>query len=505
MNLKNDLIQSSIAAGLLLFASLSSAFAGGPNGSAIYSNRCASCHDNPAATHAPAISVMRWMSLDSIVRSLESGSMKDQGSTLTADEKRSVAEYLTPSDSVKRHFALAANPRASSGFFGNGMLGRALDLQEGSGVTLGGVIQLDGDWLLLGGLKPGAISGNFVLGVNLEIDASKVMHVAGGQFSVEFCDFQGMDTNGQAGSVQQYNNLSGATPYSPLELLQLWWRQRLFRNKVLLKAGKLNGAAEFNTVLAPVPVADPKLSDWTISDLLYAPSGMNPILAGRLPAFYDTAYGAILMFEPAKSFYAQYGVFDGNGANSVKTGLNLLPDINSYKFHIAEAGYAWRLGSQGKPGKIGAGGSHQTGRLLTPASTVRNGDSGFYAFGSQRLWYQHPQVNAAGLESFCQFGYTNSAAAVAATRYAGAGITAVRLLRGRPADSFGVGLAWSRLNHSPGSQFRSSEIMWQAYYKAVLIPWKLVAVGAYSAIPTPGERPGIPAANALTARLIFLF
>jgi porin len=258
-------------------------------------------------------------------------------------------------------------------------------------------------------------------------------------------------------------------------------------------------------VLAPVPVADPKLSDWTISDLLYAPSGMNPILAGRLPAFYDTAYGAILMFEPAKSFYAQYGVFDGNGANSVKTGLDLLPDINSYKFHIAEAGYAWRLGSQGKPGKIGAGGSHQTGRLLTPASTVRNGDSGFYAFGSQRLWYQHPQVNAAGLESFCQFGYTNSAAAVAATRYAGAGITAVSLLRGRPADSFGVGLAWSRLNHSPGSQFRSSEIMWQAYYKAVLIPWRLVAVGAYSAIPTPGERPGIPAANALTARLIFLF
>jgi porin len=505
MSLKRYSIQSGIAAGFFLLGSQLPSLAADSNGSAIYKHHCATCHNDRSTTHAPDKSEMQMMFLDSIVESLESGSMAMQGNTLSPEEKRRVAEFLTPPIYVKQHFVLAGNPRAATGFFGNGMLGRELGFKERSGVTLGGVVQLDGDWLISGGLKPNSLSGNSVVGVNLQIDSAKVMRIPGGQFSVDFCKFRGMDNNAQAGSVQGYDNLPGASPYSRSELLQLWWLQNLFHERLILKLGKLNGAAEFNTVLVPVPVAEPKSSDWTISDLLYAPSGLNPTLSGRLPAFYDTAYGAIALLEPVRSLYAQYGIFDGNVARGVTTGLNLLPNINSYKFHIAEAGYAWRLGDQGKPGKFAAGGWHQTGKLLTPASTYKNGDSGFYAFATQRLWYQHPGANAAGLESYAQFGDTNSSAAPAATRYVGAGITVVNLLKSRPLDSFGAGLAWSRLNHSPASRFRSSEIMWQAYYKAVLIPWRLVAVGAYSAIPTPGEHPGIPAANALTARLIFLF
>jgi hypothetical protein len=34
--------------------------------------------------------------------------------------------------------------------------------------------------------------------------------------------------------------------------------------------------------------------------------------------------------------------------------------------------------------------------------------------------------------------------------------------------------------------------MLQADYQLVLIPYKLVLQGAYTAIPTPGQRPGIP-------------
>lgn len=476
-----------------------------PDGHAVYQSHCASCHDNPAATNAPSKSALEILSRASIVLSLQSGSMKDQGKSLTAEEKRAVADFLTPSDETKRHFALASNPRASSGFYGNGMLGRALGLKEDWGITLGGLIHLDGDWLTSGGLKPNAITGNFLLGVNLSVDTEKALHIPGGQFGIEFIEFQGADTNGQAGTVQGYNNLTGGPPFGRIELLQMWWHQMLFNNRLMFKVGKLNGAAEFNTVTAPVPVSDPKMLDGSISDLTFAPSGLNPTMDNRLPAYYNTAYGGLVAFEPTKSFYVQYGIFDGNGARNVQTGLHVLPNINAYKFHIAEASYAWRLGSQGKPGRFAAGGWHQTGKLSTPSPSItQDGDSGFYAFGAQRLWYERPGHDSAGLESFYQYGYTNSRAA-AATRYGGGGVSAVSLIHARPSDSFGVGVAWSRLNHTPGSEFRHDEFMWQAYYKAVLIPWKLAALVAYSSIPSPGAQQNIPWANALTARLIILF
>jgi len=267
----------------------------------------------------------------------------------------------------------------------------------------------------------------------------------------------------------------------------------------------------------PVFVAEPQIQDWTISDLTYAPSGINPTLFSRLPGFYNTAYGVDVSFLPAKSFYASYGLFDGNLARYVQTGLKLGPDFNSYKLNIAEAGYTWRLGGRGKPGRIAAGGWHQTGELPTPALTYVNGASGFYAFASQRLWYHHPGQDSSGLGSFYQFGYANSAATIV-TRYVGAGLTGVALIPGRPADTLGIGVAWSRLNQIPGAgayffagipsaftSLRPSETMLQAYYQAVLIPWKLVLVGAYSSIPTPGERPDLPWANALTLRLNVLF
>jgi porin len=146
-----------------------------------------------------------------------------------------------------------------------------------------------------------------------------------------------------------------------------------------------------------------------------------------------------------------------------------------------------------------------------------NGASGFYTFASQRLWYDHTGEDSSGLESFYQFGYANSGSALV-TSYAGAGLTWIGLVRGRPWDSIGLGLAWFRLNQAPGAgaffvpgvpsastSLRPSEVMWQGYYQAVLIPWKLVLVGAYTSIATRGERPDIPWTHALTVRLNVLF
>jgi porin len=414
---------------------------------------------------------------------------------------------------------IALNPRAVSGLFYSGLLQQALGLSPDSALRVGGIVDVGGNWLVSGGLNPHQLSGDLASSFGADVDMEKAFRIPGGEFYGSLGLYQGSNANGEAGSVQDYDNLAPGIDFHRTELYELWWRQRLFKDRLIVKVGKINGTAEFDQVLIPVPVPETNVQDWTVSDLLYAPVGLNPTLFGRLPGSPNTAWGVTASFLPTNSVYASYGLFDGNGARGVQTGLNIGPDFNSYKFHIGEVGYAWRLSDEGKPGRIAGGVWGQTGTLVTGNLTSVRGANGFYAFGSQRLWYQNPGRDPSGLIGFLQFGDSNSGANIA-TRYVGTGLTALGLIPGRPGDSMGVGLAWSKLNTGQfaGSIFfpdvpspyvstslRPSETMLQADYQVVLIPYKLVVQGAYTAIPTPGQRPGIPWANVLTLRVAAVF
>src|SRR5260370_22566419 len=61
----------------------------------LYKQHCALCHDSPGPTRAPALSVMRQMSPETIVNSLECGLMKQQGTALASAERRSLAVWLS--------------------------------------------------------------------------------------------------------------------------------------------------------------------------------------------------------------------------------------------------------------------------------------------------------------------------------------------------------------------------------------------------------------------------
>jgi mono/diheme cytochrome c family protein len=59
-----------------------------------YEFHCKSCHE-PGQPGAPDISVLRMLPPAAIILSLESGKMKAMGATLTADEKRAIAGFIT--------------------------------------------------------------------------------------------------------------------------------------------------------------------------------------------------------------------------------------------------------------------------------------------------------------------------------------------------------------------------------------------------------------------------
>ena len=65
------------------------------DGAAIYKDHCAMCHDRSAETRAPAPTALRQMSPENVVSALVSGLMKEQGASLSAAQKATVAEFLT--------------------------------------------------------------------------------------------------------------------------------------------------------------------------------------------------------------------------------------------------------------------------------------------------------------------------------------------------------------------------------------------------------------------------
>ena len=76
------------------------------------------------------------------------------------------------------------------------------------------------------------------------------------------------------------------------------------------------------------------------------------------------------------------------------------------------------------------------------------------------------------------------------------------VVKNRPNDSFGMGIAWSRLNKY--FYERRSEFMLQAYYQAQMYKSSYFQP-VISYIPNPGNDPDKSNVVALTARTIILF
>ena len=261
--------------------------------------------------------------------------------------------------------------------------------------------------------------------------------------------FNGQDTNGQAGSVQGYNGLPGLPPLDRSELYQVWFRQKLF-DMLVVRVGRTVPTYDFNNVTRPAPTQDQELKIPAVSGLLYTPIFVNPTMLGAMPGYYNSADGVTLTLTPTRHTYLNYGFYDGNLANGVQTGL-VGPQFNGYYFHIWEAGFDWVLG-ENYPGQFGAGMWYQTGQLNGPGDISENGTGGFYLFGGQRVWGREaaqPVVSDKGGKSkispageqdasvsvFYQFGVNNSET-LPVNQYFGDG------LRTHPPPAVGLGWLW---------------------------------------------------------------
>lgn len=413
--------------------------------------------------------------------------------------------------------SVTGNPAADNELPGTGTAGALLRIPEKSGVRLGGVWLGDSNGLLSGGLQPGKWSFNSALIVGANLDAGTLVGWKGASFGIQFLQFNGQNTNGQAGSVQGYNSLPGPDPLNRSELYQLWYRQSLFDDRVVFRIGKVVPTFDFNNVTRPVATRDETLSIPAVTGLLYTPVFVTPTLLGAIGGYYNSVSGFTISVAPTKNTYIRYGLYDGNVARGVQTGMTG-PQFNGYCFNIWEAGMDWVIADK-YPGNFGTGLWYQTGTLQGPGDISQNGTGGFYMFGSQRIWsnqsapadggksgkskivFSQEESRHSSVSTFFQFGVNNSET-LPISRSFGMGFTGYGLVPHRPGDSLGVGMSLAWLN--PGLFDRSSELMFQGYYQAHLVAGTFFQP-AVSYIPTPGAGANIGGAWALTLRLTVIF
>lgn len=80
---------------ILLILACSAAWAAEPDGAALYRKQCAACHESPAPeTRAPDRRALRAMTPAAILASMETGSMKPQAESLSAAQRRAIADFL---------------------------------------------------------------------------------------------------------------------------------------------------------------------------------------------------------------------------------------------------------------------------------------------------------------------------------------------------------------------------------------------------------------------------
>ena len=86
-----------LVAGCAWVSILMAAPASAQDGAALYAQRCASCHEGGQVARVPARDVIAALTPERIVSALETGTMRVQGESLTADQRRAIATYLSTS------------------------------------------------------------------------------------------------------------------------------------------------------------------------------------------------------------------------------------------------------------------------------------------------------------------------------------------------------------------------------------------------------------------------
>ena len=295
------------------------------------------------------------------------------------------------------------------------------------------------------------------------------------------------------------NNLmvtSGLEALPSTRLYELWIEQSFLDKRVSVRAGQLAADTEF-------------FVSQTAGLFVNATFGWPTITASNLPsggpAYPLATPGIRVKVEPVKNFTVRVGVFNGDPAGPGDRDPQLLNrDGTNFRTRdpallMTEAAYAYNTekGSSGLPGTVKLGYWHQFGRfgdqefdntglsLADPNTTGiarrLRGNDGIYGIIDQSI-YREPGKDDQGASVFVRASASPSDRNLVSF-YADAGLAYKGLIPGRPDDTAGVGVGYTKVSGRDTAldrdvifftgqlgPVRRSEALIEATYQAVVVP-----------------------------------
>jgi carbohydrate-selective porin OprB len=256
-----------------------------------------------------------------------------------------------------------ANSAAYRNTFTGGWFGLRTDLAR-YGVSFNGYGVTDNSWNLLGGKSTHDFVSRACLTLGMNLDTDKLFSWPGGTIvsSVRF-HFAANGNDIQLGSLQGFSYIDDSPPET--QLYELYYKQALFNNILLLQAGRMDANNIFDIPVDATDLVNPSASDAPLT-LQNAP----PAQAPGLVAFVTAKPGSTLILG---------AFFNGRShPTALDAMLDTLgtieePDGTSLNFEFDQN---YKL-ADNMPGTLGAGGFWRTGRLPTLDGGVQSGTGGW--------------------------------------------------------------------------------------------------------------------------------
>jgi porin len=280
--------------------------------------------------------------------------------------------------------------------------------------------------------------GRYSIDLFMPVDGKKLIGLEGSAALVRLKNHINHFGETYDGATQLDSNIDAP---SRTTLYEIWFEQRLFSNKLRLKAGKIDANTEF----AAVQLA----SDFLNSSMGYSPTIM------AFPTYPEPKLGVNVFLHPRTNYGLGMGVFQTAGMGTLT---------------ILEGGHTWNAGQNEQAGRVSLGYWHENGTMGRFDGGQALGAQGYYSVVEQSVWRQ-PSTGNQGerqLAAYFQFGQAESKVSPY-TYHFGGGSVLQGPFRKRSQDAIGMAATWVRFSQQPGAGFDlPSELALEGYYKAAL-------------------------------------
>jgi porin len=279
-----------------------------------------------------------------------------------------------------------------------------------------------------------------LLAVDLILGTDKLMGWSGGEFRIGFANNSGTSLSQKYVGNNFPVQLADVADANP-RLTYLSYTQSLFDDKLSVRFGRLT----INSVYGEEFAASQYFKAFTSVGFNLVPIGIFLNAPGAF-GYPLTTWGARAKFEPAESFYAMAGCY--NGDPEVKEGNRHGVDftLRGPAFVIGEVGYRRNYGhdAAGLPGNVKLGAYFNGGdaEVFGRPSEAVQARYGFYVLGDQALvrWGDLSEKRHLGV--FAAFVAAPDQGVNQLPYFFDAGFVAYGFLPSRPRDFAGFGVAY---------------------------------------------------------------